>query len=78
MTRPNLHVNAADWGTKGDGTGNWGYPPEKNRCSVSVQLVYEDSSTNPADTTADSLKSKTIVYGYWSGGPWSWYHDLQR
>ena len=64
----NLHVNAADWGTKGDGTGNWGYPPEKNRCSVSVQLVYEDSSTNPADTTADSLKSKTIVYGYWSDG----------
>lgn len=64
----NLHVNAADWGTKGDGTGNWGYPPEPSRCSVSVQLVYEDSSTNPADTTADSLKSKTIVYGYWSGG----------
>ena len=64
----NLHVNAADWGTKGDGTGNWGYTPESSRCSVSVQLVYEDSSTNPADTTADSLKSKTIVYGYWSGG----------
>lgn len=63
-----LHVNAADWGTKGDGTGNWGYTPESSRCSVSVQLVYEDSSTNPADTTADSLKSKTIVYGYWSGG----------
>lgn len=64
----NLHVNAADWGTKGDGTGNWGYTPESSRCSVSVQLVYEDSSTNPADTTVDSLKSKTIVYGYWSGG----------
>lgn len=64
----NLHVNAADWGTKGDGTGNWGYKPESSRCSVSVQLVYEDSSTNPADTTADSLKSKTIVYGYWDGG----------
>lgn len=64
----NLHVNAADWGTKGDGTGNWGYTPESSRCSVSVQLVYEDSSTNPADTTADSLESKTIVYGYWSGG----------
>ena len=63
-----LHVNAADWGTKGDGTGNWGYTPESSRCSVSVQLVYEDSSTNPAGTTADSLKSKTIVYGYWSGG----------
>ncbi len=63
-----LHVNAADWGTKGDGTGNWGYTPESNRCSVSVQLVYEDSTKNPANTTADALKSKTIVYGYWAGG----------
>lgn len=64
----NLHVNAADWGTKGDGTGNWGYTPESNRCSVSVQLVYEDGSTSPSATTADELKSKTIVYGYWGGG----------
>lgn len=63
-----LHVNAADWGTKGDGTGTWGYTPEANRCSVSIQLVYEDGSFNPTDTTAASLKSKTIVYGYWSGG----------
>ena len=63
-----LHVNAADWGTKGDGTGKWGYTPEPDRCSVSVQLVYEDSTKNPANTTADALKSKTIVYGYWSGG----------
>lgn len=63
-----LHVNAADWGTKGDGTGNWGYTPEPDRCSVSVQLVYEDSTKNPAKTTADALKSKTIVYGYWDGG----------
>lgn len=63
-----LHVNAADWGTKGDGTGSWGYTPESNRCSVSIQLVYEDGSINPTDTTAASLKSKTIVYGYWSGG----------
>ena len=63
-----LHVNAADWGTKGDGTGDWGYTPESSRCSVSVQVVYEDNSTNPTDITADSLKSKTIVYGYWSGG----------
>ena len=63
-----LHVNAADWGTKGDGNGNWGYPPEPARCSVSVQIVYEDNSTNPSDTTAENLKSKTIVYGYWSGG----------
>ena len=62
----NLHVNAADWGTKGDGTGNWGYIPESSRCSVSVQLVYEDGSTSPSATTADGLKSKTIVYGYTS------------
>ena len=64
----NLHVNAADWGTKGDGTGDWGYTPESNRCSVSVQLVYEDGSTSPSATTAAELKSKTIVYGYWDGG----------
>ena len=63
-----LHVNAADWGTKGDGTSSWGYTPESDRCSVSVQVIYEDNSSNPVDTTADSLKSKTIVYGYWSGG----------
>lgn len=63
-----LHVNAADWGTKGDGTGSWGYPPESDRCSVSIQLVYEDGSFNPTDTTAAKLKSKTILYGYWSGG----------
>lgn len=63
-----LHVNAADWGTKGDGSGSWGYTPESSRCSVSVQLVYEDSTTNPATTTVNDLKSKTILYGYWSGG----------
>lgn len=63
-----LHVNAADWGTKGDGISSWGYPPESSRCSVSVQVIYEDNSSNPVNTTADSLKSKTIVYGYWSGG----------
>lgn len=63
-----LHVNAADWGTKGDGTGDWGYTPESSRCSVSIQLVYEDGSVNPTDTTAANLKSKTIVYGYWNGG----------
>ena len=63
-----MTINAADWGTKGDGTGNWGYTPEDNRCSVSVQVVYEDGSTNPGSTDAANLKSKTIVYGYWSGG----------
>lgn len=63
-----MHVNAADWGTKGDGTGNWGYTPESDRCSVSIQMVYEDGSTNPSNITADALKSKTFVYGYWDGG----------
>lgn len=62
-----LHVNAADWGIKGSG-GDWGSPPDSMRCSVSVQIVYEDKSTNPTDTTENDLKSKTIVYGYWSGG----------
>lgn len=57
-----MHINAADWGTKGDGTGDWGYGPEDSRCSVSVQLVYEDGSTNPSSTSATDLKSKTIVY----------------
>lgn len=63
-----VNVNAADWGTKGDGSSSWGYNPETNRCSVSIQIVYEDGSTNPAGTTATSLKSKTILYGYWDGG----------
>lgn len=63
-----LHINAADWGTKGDGSGSWGYTPESYRCSVSIQLVYEDDTRNPNGTTADDLKSKTIVYGYWDGG----------
>ena len=63
-----LHVNAADWGTKGDGSSSWGYNPDSNQCSVSIQLVYEDGTFNPTDTTAANLKSKTIVYGYWAGG----------
>ena len=63
-----LKTNTADWGTKGDGSANWGYTPEADRCSVSVQIVYEDKSTNPQSTTAADLKSKTIVYGYWSEG----------
>ena len=63
-----MTINAADWGTKGDGTGNWGYTPENDRCSVSVQVVYEDGSKNPGSTDAANLKSKTIVYGYPSSG----------
>ncbi len=63
-----IDVNAADWGTKGDGQSIWGYTPESNRCSVSIQVVYEDGSTNPAGTTASILKTKTILYGYWDNG----------
>ena len=57
-----LKINAADWGTKGDGTGNWGYNPEDTRCSVSIQVVYPGGDTNPAGTDAASLNSKTLVY----------------
>ena len=31
-----------------------------------MQVVYEDGTTNPTNTTASALKSKTIVYGYWN------------
>lgn len=62
-----LHVNAADWGSKGNG-GQFGFINRDGYCSVSVQIVYEDNTTNPTDTTANNLKSKTIVYGYWNGG----------
>jgi len=31
-----------------------------------MQVVYEDATTNPTTTTANDLKAKTIVYGYWS------------
>ena len=51
-----------DWGTIGDGTSNWGYSPESTRCSLSVQVVYEDATTNPATTNANDIKSKTIFY----------------
>ena len=57
-----LKINAADWGVKGDGTGDWGYNPEDTRCSVSIQVVYPGGDTNPAGTDAASLNSKTLVY----------------
>lgn len=58
--------HAADWGNIGDGrTGGWiNYP----YCTLSVQVVYEDGTKNPIDETADSLKAKSIVYGYWADG----------
>lgn len=57
---------AADWGNRGDGTvGGW---IGSDYCTLSVQVVYEDNTTNPISTSAADLKSKTIVYGYWPQG----------
>lgn len=63
-----LTVTAADWGKKGDGTTSGDYLEPASSCTVSIQVVYEDGTTNPASTTAADLKSSTIAYGYWSNG----------
>ena len=52
----------ADWGTIGDGNSDWGYPPQGTRGSLSVQVVYEDGTTNPGSTNASDIKGKTIMY----------------
>lgn len=56
---------AADWGNRGDGT-NGGWLDVNNYCTLSMQVVYEDGTTNPTGTTDKDLKTKTIVYGYWN------------
>ena len=63
-----LTVTAADWGKKGDGSTSGDYLNPSESCTVSVQVVYEDGTTNPASTTAADLKDCTIAYGYWSSG----------
>lgn len=63
-----LVVTAADWGKKGDGSTSGDYLEPSSSCTVSIQVVYEDGTTNPASTTAADLKSRTIAYGYWSTG----------
>lgn len=63
-----LVVTAADWGKKGDGSTSGDYLEPASSCTVSVQVVYEDGTTNPAGTTAELLNSRTIAYGYWSQG----------
>ena len=63
-----LLVNAADWGKKGDGSTSGDYLDPKAACTVSVQVIYEDGTTNPKSTSAADLKSRTIAYGYWTGG----------
>ena len=61
-----LDVNAADWGKKGDGSTSGDYLDPTSSCTISVQVVYEDGTMNPAGTTAADLKSSTIAYGYWT------------
>lgn len=56
---------AADWGNSGDGTPG-GWLDTNSYCTLSMQVVYEDGTTNPTGVTAAELKSKTIVYGYWA------------
>lgn len=56
---------AADWGNRGDNTEG-GWLDANWYCTLSMQVVYEDATTNPVTTTANDLKAKTIVYGYWS------------
>ena len=63
-----LTVTAADYGKKGDGSTSGDYLDPLSSCTVSVQVVYEDGTTNPATTTAADLKSRTIAYGYWTKG----------
>ena len=63
-----LTVTAADWGKKGDGSTSGDYLEPNNSCTVSVQVVYEDGTTNPASTAANDINKSTIAYGYWSGG----------
>ena len=63
-----LTVNAADWGKKGDGSVSGDYLDPSAVCTVSVQVIYEDGTTNPESTTAADLKSRTIAYGYWATG----------
>ena len=63
-----LKVYAADWGKKADGTTSGDYLDPLSSCTVSVQVVYEDGTTNPVSTTATDLASSTIAYGYWASG----------
>ena len=63
-----LEVLASDWGKRGDNSPSSDYGEPKNASTLSVQIVYEDGTTNPGSTDANNLKSKTIVYNYWDSG----------
>lgn len=60
--------HASDWGKLGDGSPSTAYLDPRYVNTLSFQVVYEDSTTNPVDTTAANLRSKTICYGYWENG----------
>lgn len=60
--------HAADWGKKGDGSTSGDYLNPNAVNTISIQVVYEDGTTNPPTTSAADLKSKTIAYGYWAEG----------
>ena len=55
-------------GKKADGSVSGDYMEAENSVTVSVQVVYEDGSTNPVNTTAEALMSCTMAYNYWQGG----------
>lgn len=58
-----VESHAADWGKKGDGSTSGDYLDPAAVNTISYQVVYEDTTTNPDGTTADALKSKTLCYG---------------
>lgn len=60
-----LMVTAADWGKKCDGSTT-GYLEPNNVNTISIQVIYEDGTTNPGSTTAEALRSKTIAYNFWT------------
>lgn len=59
---------AADWGKLGDGSVSGTYLNPSSVNTISYQVVYEDGKTNPSDTTAAALASKTLCYGHWDNG----------
>lgn len=59
---------AADWGKLGDGSVSGTYLNPSSVNTISYQVVYEDGKTNPSDTTAAALASKTLCYGHWDDG----------
>lgn len=60
--------HAADWGKVGDGSTSGDYLDPNAVNTISIQVVYEDGTTNPVSTSASDMNSKTMAYGYWSEG----------